>query len=118
MHIANGAVFGAIVRQRGARAADPAGAARAAGRAGRAPRDLAGHRRARRASTPRRGDLPELWGSGRAFAQATWRHLLFGTVLGELERRLNPPDSEPSPIDPAAAASNGHGSAEYVVSLN
>ena len=38
-------------------------------------------------------------------------------MLGELERRLNPPDSEPSPIDPADAASNGHGSAEYVVSL-
>lgn len=67
---------------------------------------------------PAAGELPQLWGSGRAFAQATWRHLLFGVVLGELERRLNPPDSEPSPIDPAAAASNGHGSAEYVVSLN
>ena len=67
---------------------------------------------------PARSDLPQLWGSGRAFAQATWRHLLFGTVLGELERRLNPPDSEPQPIDPAAAASNGHGHAEYVVSLN
>ena len=67
---------------------------------------------------PAAGELPELWGSGTAFAQATWRHLLFGTVLGELERRLNPPDSEPRPIDPAAAASNGHGSAEYVVSLN
>jgi hypothetical protein len=67
---------------------------------------------------PASDELPELWGSSRAFAQATWRHLLFGTVLGELERRLNPPDLEPQPIDPAAAASNGHGSAEYVVSLN
>jgi len=67
---------------------------------------------------PAAAELPALWGSGRAFGQATWRHLLFGTVLGELERRLNPPDSEPQPIDPAAAASNGHGSAEYVVSLN
>ena len=67
---------------------------------------------------PAASDLPTLWGSGRAFAQATWRHALFGTVLGELERRLNPPDHEPQPIDPAAAASNGHGSAEYVVSLN
>jgi hypothetical protein len=67
---------------------------------------------------PSASEFPPLWGSGRAFAQATWRHLLFGAVLGELERRLNPPDSEPSPIDPAAAASNGHGSAEYVVSLN
>jgi hypothetical protein len=61
-------------------------------------------------------ELPKLWGSGRAFAQATWRHLLFGTVLGELERRLNPPEPEPRPVDPAAAASNGHGSAEHLVS--
>jgi hypothetical protein len=65
-----------------------------------------------------RPELPRLWGSGRAFAQATWRHLLFGTVLGELERRLNPPDPEPRPVDPAAAASNGHGSAEHLVSAN
>src|SRR4051812_19238391 len=67
---------------------------------------------------PAAEELPQLWGSGRAFAQATWRHLLFGAVLGELERRLNPPDSEPQPLDPAAVASNGHGSAEYVVTLN
>jgi hypothetical protein len=63
-----------------------------------------------------RPDVPRLWGSGRAFGQATWRHLLFGTVLGELERRLNPPDPEPRPVDPVAAASNGHGSAEHLVS--
>jgi hypothetical protein len=62
--------------------------------------------------------LPQLWGSGRAFAQATWRHLLFGTVLGELERRLNPPEPEPHPVDAAAAASNGHGSPEHLVSIN
>jgi hypothetical protein len=61
-----------------------------------------------------RSDLPAAWGSGRALAQATWRHALFGIVLGELERRLNPPEPEP-PIDPAAAASNGHGSAEHLV---
>ena len=67
---------------------------------------------------PAAAEFPQLWGSSRAFAQAAWRHLLFGTVLGEFDRRLNPPDFEPSPIDPAAAASNGHGSAEYVVSLN
>jgi hypothetical protein len=67
---------------------------------------------------PAAQEMPALWGSGAAFAQATWRHVLFGTVLGELERRLNPPESEPRPIDPASAASNGHGHAEYVVSLN
>jgi hypothetical protein len=56
-----------------------------------------------------------VWRPGRAFAQATWRHLLFGAVLGEVERRLNPPTDSPPPVDPAAAASNGHGSAEHLV---
>lgn len=36
---------------------------------------------------PARAELPQLRNSTRAFAQATWRHLLFGAVLGELERR-------------------------------
>ena len=63
-------------------------------------------------------DDPAAVGLGRAFAQATWRHLLFGAVLGELERRLNPPDTEPRPVDAATAASNGHGSAEHVVSIS
>ena len=56
---------------------------------------------------------PGLVTSPRAFAQATWRHLLFGTVLGELERRLNPPLLEP--VSDAAVASNGHGSAAHLV---
>jgi hypothetical protein len=60
-------------------------------------------------------ELPALWGSARAFAQATWRHLLFGAVLGELERRLNPPEEGSPPVAPADAASNGHGSAEHLV---
>lgn len=38
---------------------------------------------------PARADLPRLTGNRSALAQATWRHLLFGVVLGELERRLN-----------------------------
>ncbi len=61
---------------------------------------------------PARGRLPELGGNRRAFAQATWRHLLFGVVLGELERRLN---AEPEPVVAAAEvqySSNGHGSLE------
>jgi hypothetical protein len=61
------------------------------------------------------GRFPTLWGDPRAFAQATWRHLLFGAMMGELERRLNPPETEPEPVDAAAAASNGHGSAEHLV---
>jgi hypothetical protein len=40
---------------------------------------------------PARDRLPGLTGSRRALAQAAWRHLLFGVVLGELERRLNRP---------------------------
>jgi hypothetical protein len=39
---------------------------------------------------PARRRLPRLRGSRRAFAQATWRHVLFGAVLGELERRPRP----------------------------
>ena len=41
---------------------------------------------------PARADLPRLTGNGRALAQATWRHLLFGVVLSELERRLEGDD--------------------------
>jgi hypothetical protein len=64
---------------------------------------------------PARRELPVLARNPRAFAQATWRHLLFGALLGELERRLNPPETEPEPVDAAAAASNGHGSVEHLV---
>jgi hypothetical protein len=77
------------VRQRSATRPRPAAlGARSGCRARRAPRELARDRAHR--------SLPS--GSRRAagaarfepgFAQATWRrHLLFGTVLGELERRL------------------------------
>jgi len=46
---------------------------------------------------PARKDLPRLTGNRRALAQATWRHLLFGAVLGELERALNTrPSEDPS----------------------
>ena len=117
MHVLNGAVFGAVYANTGR--ALPVPAVLRGPLAG-----LAEHlatwpgTAALSRIHPASDELPALWGSGAAFAQATWRHLLFGTVLGELERRLNPPESEPRPIDPAAAASNGHGHAEYVVSLN
>ena len=64
---------------------------------------------------PARSDFPQLWGSGRAFAQATWRHVLFGFVLGELERRLNPPEEPLAPVDDVMASTNGHGSVEHLV---
>src|SRR6185437_14286138 len=54
---------------------------------------------------PARGDLPKVAGNPRAMAQATWRHALFGAVLGVLEHRLNRRrDAEP-PFVPVS--SNG-----------
>ena len=58
---------------------------------------------------PARRELPALWGNHRAFLQATWRHLLFGALLGELERRLNPRSGPPGQVP---ASSNGHGDLE------
>ena len=58
---------------------------------------------------------PALFRSGRGFAQSVWRHLLFGLVVGELERRLNPPAAELEPEYEDAVASNGHGSAAHLV---
>jgi hypothetical protein len=66
---------------------------------------------------PARSKIPTLTGNRRALAQATWRHLLFGVVLGELERRLN---AEPEPAPPAYQSefsSNGHGSLTHAVSV-
>jgi hypothetical protein len=65
---------------------------------------------------PARDTLPTLTGNSRAFALATWRHLVFGFVLGELERRLNAAP-EPAPPEPEAEySSNGHGSLEHALS--
>jgi hypothetical protein len=62
---------------------------------------------------PGRGELPSLSGNRRAFAQATWRHVLFALILGELERRLNSPDEfEPPPVP---VSSDGHGNIEAAV---
>jgi hypothetical protein len=65
---------------------------------------------------PARRVLPALSGNRRAFVQATWRHLLFGIVLGELERRMNPAPYPEPPGPPPDYASNGHGSLERAVS--
>ena len=67
---------------------------------------------------PARHDLPKLRGNRVAFLQATWRHLLFGLVLGELERRVNR-EPEPEPEQPVTDySSNGHGSLEHAVSVH
>jgi hypothetical protein len=66
---------------------------------------------------PAREELPALTGNRRAFAQATWRHLLFGTVLGELERRLNAAPEAVPPLPDTDYSSNGHGSLEPAVTV-
>jgi hypothetical protein len=66
---------------------------------------------------PARKRLPKLSGNRRAFAQIALRHLLFGLVMGELERRVN---AAPEPAPPQAEAdysSNGHGSLDHAVSV-
>jgi hypothetical protein len=65
---------------------------------------------------PARGNLPSLSGNRRALAQATWRHLLFGILLGEIERRLNGGGGWSASGPPPDYASNGHGSLERAVS--
>jgi hypothetical protein len=60
---------------------------------------------------PARSELEPMAGNRRAFAQATWRHLLFGLVLGELERRLNA-KGEFEPLEGVPVSSNGHGNIE------
>lgn len=88
MHLVNGAVFGAVFARVAPSLPGPA-AARGVG-AGMAEhlatwpslRFIGLHPAARR--------FPRMWGNHAAFAQATWRHALFGAVLGTLEARLNP----------------------------
>jgi hypothetical protein len=115
LHAANGAAFGALY----AAAADrlPVPAAARGPVAGLAEHAATWPLTAVLPSVhPRPEELPVLWGSGRALAQATWRHLLFGTVLGELERRLNPPpQAPPGPPSEEVAATNGHGNLEHAV---
>lgn len=60
---------------------------------------------------PARGDLTPLTGNRRAFAQAAWRHALFGLVLGVVEARLNDRSADEPPA-PVPVESNGHGSIE------
>jgi len=117
LHVANGAAFGAMYAALAPRVELPGWLrGTAAG--------LAEHLASWPLTTavvrvhPARDELPELWGSGRAFAQATWRHALFGAVMGGLEARWNAggePATPPVP-DERAAQSNGHGNLEHALS--
>ena len=65
---------------------------------------------------PARKELPALLANPRAFGQSTWRHLLFGVLLGEIERRLNAQEPvAPRPLPRPTASSNGHGTLAYAM---
>jgi len=66
---------------------------------------------------PARAELPALSGSRPALLQGVWRHLLFGFVLGELDRRLAGGDEPEPPEDEADYSSNGHGRIEHAISV-
>ncbi len=66
---------------------------------------------------PARDDLPKLNGNRPAFLQATWRHLLFGLILGEIERRVNAEPEQAPPQPESDFSSNGHGSLDHAVSV-
>jgi hypothetical protein len=112
MHMANGAAFGAAYAQAAPSAPLPSWARGPAAALGEHfvtwPLLFAADR-----FHPARDDLPKLAGNPRAFAQATWRHLLFGVVLGELERRLNAPEVDEVPPYEHVASTNGHGNIEH-----
>jgi hypothetical protein len=61
---------------------------------------------------PARDQLPPLARNRRAFGQSAWRHLVYGIVLGELERRLNAAPEAAPPEPDVGYSSNGRGSLE------
>lgn len=114
LHVQNGAAFGLVYAQLrrfvpGPPLAVALGAAMAEHLASWAFVGVADRRH------PRRAELLPLKGNARAFWQATWRHALFGLVLGELERRLNHDLADDIPAVPAS--SNGHGNIEAFVGV-
>jgi hypothetical protein len=113
MHITNGALFGALYAQARPFLPGPplARAVTAAMAENFASWPLV---RLTDRHHPARGELERLSGNRRALAQATWRHLVFALVLGEIERRLNAPSEAEEP-PPVPVSSNGHGNIEMAV---
>jgi hypothetical protein len=114
LHVANGAVFGAVYANLAPLVPLPpwarGPAAGLAENVGLWPLGRLSDR-----FHPARDELETLTGNRRALAQATWRHLLFGVVLGELERRLNRPEEDVPPPYEALVSPNGHGRIEHAV---
>lgn len=114
LHVANGALFGAAYA-----AVSPAigGPGPLRGVAAGLGEHLATWPLTRliAAAHPAADEFPQLWGDRRAFAQSTWRHVLFGVVLGTLEERLNPPPGEAAQAEEDHSTSNGHGNVEHLV---
>src|SRR3954451_4180553 len=115
MHLANGAIFGALYANVAPRIPLPSWArGPAAG--------MAEHLATWPSMTvvdrihPARKDMPALALNPPAFAQATWRHLLFGTAAGELEPRLTAPPVPAVPSYEHVASTNGHGNTEAPLS--
>jgi hypothetical protein len=115
MHLGNGALFGAIYANVAPRVPLPSWAR---GPAAAMTENFATWPLAEVSDRlhPARDELPKIARDRRAFAQATWRHLLFGVVLGEVERRLNAPVEAELPSFEHVVSSNGHGSLEHAVS--
>ncbi len=115
LHIANGAIFGAVYANVAPRTPLPSWARGPAAGLGEHvatwPLTLVAER-----VHPARDDLPPLATDPRAFAQGAWRHVLFGVVLGELERRLNAPRDPEVPSYEHVASTNGHGNLEAALS--
>ena len=113
LHLHNGALFGAVYANLAPRAPLPSWAR---GPAAGLAEHLATWPAAALADRlhPARAELPAAFADPRAFVQATWRHLLFGTLLGELERRMNADARVAAPDYSRMASHNGHGRAEHL----
>ena len=115
LHVGNGALFGALYANAAPRLPLPSWArgpaAALAEHAATWPLTLGIPR-----VHPAGKDFPPLFADPRALGQATWRHLVFGVVLGELERRLNAPPDRDVPSYEHVASTNGHGDLEAVLS--
>jgi hypothetical protein len=111
MHVANGALFGAVYANLAPAVPLPAWAR---GPLAGLAEQLASWPLAPVVDRvhPARGRGVPITVSRAAFWQATCRRLLFGFVMGELERRLNAPEPEAPSLEDVFS-SNGHGTLEH-----